>query len=113
MNVKPRMHRLLLLSVVILHASSVLGLPADTNAPAFRFHPELAEMTNRFATTMVLTNSALSGMPFLQVSNHFCKTGFYLKTNSVAVADTGYRTSHDIPTTYGRDDSFLPSRVAL
>jgi len=85
------MHRALPLTFVVLLTSTVFCLLADTNAPAFRFHPELADMSSRIATPIILTNSPLLGLPTLQVSNHFSQAGFYWKTNDVASVDTGYK----------------------
>jgi hypothetical protein len=79
------------LAFVLLLTGRFLSL-SDTNAPAFRFHPELASMTNRIQAPVVLTNSPLLGMRSLQVSNLFSKAGFYWKTNDLAVVNTGYRT---------------------
>ena len=84
------MRSVLPLIIAVLLVSSALGSSVDTNAPAFRFHPELAEMTNHIAAPIVVTNSPLMGMPVLQVSNHFAKAGFYWKTNDVASVATGY-----------------------
>ncbi len=85
------MLRVSLLTTAVLLISSAAGSCADTNAPAFRFHPELADMTNLIGTPVVLTNSPLLGMTSLQLSNHFAKTGFHWKTNEVAIVATGYR----------------------
>ncbi len=63
---------------------------ASTNAPASRFHPELADMVHVIEEPVVLTNSPLLGMSSLQVSNHFAKAGFHWRTNDVAVVNTGY-----------------------
>ena len=84
------MHRTLPSILTSLLGSAAFCFSADTNAPGFRFHPELADMTNSIATPIVLTNSPLIGLSSLQVSNRFAQS-FYWTTNNVARVDTGFR----------------------